>query len=440
MATFESRQPDWVSFREALGRIFTAAPALPQRKTALLEATGLALAEEVRSPLTLPPGPTSHMDGYAVRHADFAGVGASDDRYHRVVGDSLPGKPWRERLEEGSAVRIMTGALLPPGTDTVIPVEHTDRESGYPGRVRVLPPRDREAPYPELGQNVRAEGEEMTEGAVLASPGDTVGFGLLALLAATGSSHLPVHPSPRVALVVTGDELVPAGEGSALEGGIRRADILSPTLPLLFRWAGATVHPPRRAPDDREALREVLREASRSADLVVTTGGASMGQADLVKGVLEDLGCEIDFWRIRMRPGSPVSLGRLPVAGADGTIPVLSLPGNPVSAMVTCLTLALPALRSLGGHRTRFLRRVRATAHEPFRGPPHLTRLFRVHLDRAEGVEWAARSAGPQGSGSFRSMALADGLAVIPEGTPAAERGDPLDVLLLPDSGWTASP
>jgi molybdopterin molybdotransferase len=334
----------------------------------------------------------------------------------------------------------MTGALLPAGADTVVPVEHTDREAGEAGWVTVELPEEGGHPHIEVGQHVRGPGEEMKEGDVLGRPGDTLGFGLLALLAAAGENRVSAHPAPRVALLVTGDELVPPGDRDGMEGGIRRADVLSPSLPLLLAHAGAAPLTPVRVPDDMETLLDALASASTEADLVITTGGASMGEADLVKRALESLGSEPIFWRIRMRPGSPVSLSRLPRSAGAGMVPVLGLPGNPVSAIVTCLTLALPAIRAMGGHRARLLRRIRATARDSFSGPEHLTRFFRVTLSPEEDGGLGARSAGPQGSGAIQSIANADGLAVLPEGAPSPERGAPVDVLLLPSSSWTEAP
>jgi molybdopterin molybdotransferase len=334
----------------------------------------------------------------------------------------------------------MTGALLPDGADSVIPVEDTDREAGATGWVKFVP-RDGSARRGiSRGQHVRPAGEEMAEGSVLGRPGDSVGFGLLALLAAAGERSVAVHPAPRVALLVTGDELVPAGDREALEGGVRRADILSPALPILLGQGGAGPIAPMRVPDDLDSLADALARASVDADLIITTGGASMGEADLVKRALETLGGEPVFWRIRMRPGSPVSLVRLPRRSGNGTVPVLGLPGNPASAIVTTLTLALPAIRAIGGHRSRLLRRIRATAGEAFGGPDTLARFYRVTLSPGAEGGIEARSSGPQGSGALAGLAVADGLAVVAEGTPAVEPGASVDVLLFPASGFTETP
>ncbi len=428
---FETRSADWLTYREALGCLTGEIAPLAAVELPLSEAAGCAIAREVRSALTLPPGPTSHMDGYALAGTALRGADAGLS----VVGSSLPGRPHPGALGPGEAIRVMTGALLPPGADTVLPVEDTDREAAVPGQVRLRPrPRARIEP----GMHVRSAGEEMREGDLLAAPGDAVDAGRLLLLSATGRGTLPVHPRPRVSLLVTGDELVPAGDPGALEGGIRRADILSPTLPLLLERAGAKVAPPLRVPDDPEALQDALARAAGESDLVLTTGGASMGEADLVKGALDRLGWVPRFWRIRIRPGSPASFGWLPRGSGEDRVPVLGLPGNPVSALVTTLILAIPAIRTLGGHHGRRLRGIRATAGEAMEGPAHLTRFHRVVLRTGGEGRWTAHLTGGQGSGVLRSVGVAEGLAVLPEGTPAIAAGDPLEVLLLPDAGWVA--
>jgi len=430
MPIFESRLADWLSLPEAQARILEGCAPLPPRDVPLVEAAGMALARPLYSPATLPPGPTSHMDGYALAAASMSGPGASLP----VVGTSLPGSPYPRRLPPGTALRIMTGGLLPEGADTVVPVEETDRER-IEGTVVLFPSHPLPAPF--LGRHVRAAGEEMRAGEQLAEAGDTIEPGLLALLAATGWGELPVFPSPRVALLTTGSELVSPGDLVGTQGGIRRVDLLSPTLPLLIQRGGGTPLPPRRVPDDADQLRAAITDLASEADLLLTTGGASMGEADLVKEVLESLGLELDFWRIRMRPGSPVSFGRLPRPhGGAPPLPVLGLPGNPVSAFATFLVLALPAIRALGGHRRHALPPARGRLLEPLPGPEHLTRLFRVTLSRSAGGEWEVRPSGAQGSGVLRSLALADALALIPEGAAAPKVGEEVELLLLRGGGW----
>lgn len=437
MADFETREADWLEFRVALERVQTIRRPLAVVSEPIESAVGLAAAEEVVSSLTLPPGPTSHMDGYAVRAGDLTpspDVGFSDAL--PVVGTSLPGAPFRNPLPPKGAVRIMTGSLLPEGADTVVPVERTDRETGATGSVRISFERAAADPFPRQGSHVRPPGEEVKEGERLAQRGDTVTPGLLALIAATGVPAVRAHPRPTVALLVTGSELVPAGDPAALAGGIRRVDILSPTLPAFVQQAGGTALAPRRVRDDREETKRAFREAASGADMIVTTGGASMGEADLLKGVLDEMGFELDFWRVRMRPGSPVSFGRLPVDDDRRAVPVLGLPGNPVSSFVTFLTLGWPALRALGGHSRRVLPTIRATARETMPGPEDLTVFLRVRLEPEAGGRWGARLSAPQGSGAIRNFALADGLAVLPEGVGSLRDGADIAVTLLPHAGW----
>ena len=437
MAEFETREPDWLSFPEALRRIESIRAAGTAGPRPLEGTLGLAIGDEVRSRLTLPPGTTSHMDGYALRAAD---VVASEEgglsRPVPVVGASRPGAPWPHDLERGMSVRIMTGALLPSGADTVIPVESTDREAESSGAVRISWNPSDGGGFATPGRYVRPAGEELRQGERLASAGDTVTPGLLSLLAATGEPTVSVHRAPKVALLVTGDELVPTGDTAALAGGVFRADVLSPSLPPLIVHSGGLPLTPRRVGDDRGALEQALRAAAAEADLIITTGGASMGEADLVKAVLDDMGFQLDFWRVLMRPGSPVSLGWLPESDGHGQVPVLGLPGNPVSALVTFLTLGLPTIRALGGHAHRCLRTIPAAARERLAGPPRLTRFFRVRLEADASGELGAHLSEAQGSGVIRSMASADGLAVIPKGVEALEKGDAAQVLLLPYAGW----
>jgi molybdopterin molybdotransferase len=433
MAAFETREPDWLSFEEALGRILSIAARTSSISQPIGDALGLALSEEVRASRTLPPGPTSHMDGYALRVADVIQRGKEAfSNPIPVVGVSRPGAPWRSSLPEGHAVRIMTGALVPEGADVVVPVEHTDREATAPGTVRISSNPKNTSP----GRYIRPAGEELTAGECVARPGETITPGLLSLLCASGEPVVPVHRAPTVALLVTGDELVPAGNPEALAEGVFRADVLSPSLPPFIREGGGVCLFPRHVEDNREALRGALTDAASEADLIVTTGGASMGETDLVKRVLEEMGFRLDFWRVRIRPGSPVSLGWLSKAGTGRQVAVLGLPGNPASAIVTFLILGLPLLRTLGGHARRRPPSLIATARERLSVSETLTQFFRVRLDRGESGPLGATPTASQGSGAIRSLSAADGLAIVPPGGADVERGAAVEVQLIPACGW----
>ncbi len=440
MANFETLEPDWLPFPEALRRMGALSTSRSPVELPLSASLGLALAGEVVARLTLPPGPTSHMDGYALRAADVTFLpGSRSSQPLDVLGSVRPGTPFEGALPPGKAVRIMTGALLPAGADTIAPVEDTDRELTAPGSVRIEGGPEGAEPV-RRGRYVRPPGEEMSAGDLLADAGASITPHLLTLLAATGEPAVRVYPAPRVALIVTGDELVETGNPAALRGGIFRADIISPTLPPLIESAGAVPLAPVRVGDNVRELETALKEASSRADLIVTTGGASMGEADLVKRVLDDLGYELDFWRVLMRPGSPVSLGHLPGSTDRPPVPVLGLPGNPVSALVTFLTLAYPAIRALGGHLRLHLPCLQAVAKCGFGGPARLTRFFRVRLEPEHSGSASAHLPADQGSGVIRSMALADGLAFVGAGTPEVQAGERIPVLLLPHVAWSAAP
>ncbi len=434
---FERRPADWLSFDQARDRIVAAGDPLPPQEVRLEEVDAFpppALSAEVRTPATLPPGPTSAMDGYVLRRADVEEADRADSSPRKplpVVGASRPGHP-TEPLPEGSAARIMTGGLLPEGADTVIPVEHTDREAGGEGRLLLL------EPLPEEGRFIRPAGEEMTRGEVLARPGDALSPGLLALLASAGVPQVQLHERPRVGLLVTGDELIGLEEvearAEALHQGRARVDVLTPSLEPLVREAGGRPLKPRRVGDDRVELRRALTELATEADLVITTGGASMGDADLLKRTLDELDHELLFWRIRMRPGSPVSLGRLQVEveGRSKAVPVLGLPGNPVSALVTFLLLGRPLIRRLGGHREVHLPRIRARAADPLPGHDHLTLFPRVRLLNDSDGRWEAYTTGSQSSGVTASVARAQGVAVVTAGSGGVDEGTEVPVVLFP--------
>lgn len=434
---FERRAADWLSFDEARDRILSAADPLPLQEAKLDGVEPFpppALAAELRAPATLPPGPTSAMDGYVLRRADMETTdrpGAAPRGPVPVRGASRPGQPI-DPLPPGSAARIMTGALLPEGADTVVPVERTDRERGAAGELVLT------EPLPEEGRFIRPAGEEMTRGELLARPGEALSPGLLALLSSAGLSRVQLHPRPRIGLLVTGDELIGLDEmetrGGALFQGRARVDGLTPSLTPLIREAGGHPLPPRRVGDDRAELRRALTGLATEADLVITTGGASMGDADLLKRALDDLDHEPLFWRIKMRPGSPVSLGRLHVetGGSRRTVPVLGLPGNPVSALVTFLLLGRPLIRRLGGHRQVHLPRVRARSGDALAGHERLTLFPRVHLRNDPDGRWEAFTTGSQSSGVTASMARAQGVAVVPEGSEGVDEGAEVPVILFP--------
>ena len=398
---------------------------MPVEHVQLDLALGRALAQPVTAPLTLPPLDNSAMDGFAVRGEDIAGASPDSPVALEVVGASFPGAPWTGTLEPGQSVRIMTGGPVPNGADTVIRVEDTDG-GAHPGRVAILDDRD-------LRRHVRPRGEDMREGDMLLEAGTTLESGQLSLLAGIGKWTVPVHRRPRVALLTTGNELktlepdaIPWADGSI-------PDTNTPTLARALEGVGAQPILLGIARDDPASLDAILgRLPASGADALVTTGGASMGEADLVKEALDRLGFQLDFWRVQIRPGSPVSFGTLPQGPGQAPIPVFGLPGNPVSAFVTFQLLVRPFVLRLAGHRNAFRPVVRAVVSERLTGASDLAVFLRARLDSLEGG-LRARPTGPQGSGLLNSLGRADGLAVLPRGRGVLEEGDEADVILLGD-------
>ncbi len=422
--SFETRDPDWLAAGAAQGRILSRVVPLPLETVSPSRALGRALAEDVRARATLPPWDNSAMDGYAVRGADVEGAREEQPVRLTVVGRAAPGDPSARTVGPGEAIRIMTGAPVPDGADSVVRVEHTDREEQEPGTVAVLSDGD-------AGRNVRPAGEDARAGDTVLESGTTVGAGQIAVLVAAGRDRVPVRRRPRVAVISTGDELVGIDRFDEVQAGRAIPDTNGPTLAAAIREAGAEPASVAIARDRPESVRESL-EAARAADVVVTTGGASMGEGDILKDVLEDMGFDLDFWRVRIRPGSPMSFGHLPAAetGSGRATPVFGLPGNPASSFVTFQLFVRPFLLAMAGHARVHRPVLPARTVEQLRSREHLTHFFRVRLEEGDG-SLRARLAGPQGSGLVRTLGAADGLAMVPEGVTEVGAGEPVRVILL---------
>lgn len=422
MTRFETRRADWISVERALHTAVSVARPLPGETVPLSRALGRALAVSIEARATLPPWDNSAMDGYAVRGEDVAGASADAPVRLRVVGESRAGVAAGGRLGPGEARRIMTGAPVPAGADSVVRVEDTDREE-HPGVVLVRSDRDRD-------RNVRPGGQDMRRGDVVLEAGTSIGPGQVAVAAAAGFAEVRVHRRPRIAILSSGDELVGPEDYEDVVEGRAIPETNGPAIAAAAAAAGAEAIPPLLARDDPDDIREKVLAAAE-ADVLVTSGGASMGEADLFKRVLAKEGLELSFWRVTLRPGSPLSLGHLPREGG-APLPVFGLPGNPASAFVTFELFVRPFLLRLAGHRRIHRTVVRATAGEELASTPRLTHFHRVTL-HDDGGTLMARLTGPQGSGLVRSLGRADGLAVVPRGIRAIEAGRPVDVILLGD-------
>ena len=400
------------SIEEHLAAVLATVHPTPVVDVPVADALGCTLAEAVRARVDLPGFTNSAMDGYAVRASDCAGASEEAPVGLPVEGDIAAGDTRELALTPGRCWRIMTGAPLPTGADAVVPVELTDGGTGH-----VLLRLE-----PEVGRHVRARGEDVREGELLLAAGTVVTPGRLALLAAANVATVPAHTRPRVAVISTGDEL--RDPGTDLGHG-EIVDSNSLMLVALVSAAGAEPVLRARARDDAAAVRTVLEEAAATADLVLTTGGVSMGAYDTVKEVLTGSG-SVEFAKVAMRPGMPQGHG---VIGAGAT-PLVTLPGNPLSAMVSFHVFVLPAIAALqgrgGGPSSWRSAAVPARAGAGWVSVRGKTELTRVSL-RA-GRAWPASG---QGSHMVGALADSDALAIVaPEVTQVAE-GDELDCIPL---------
>lgn len=377
------------------------------------EALGLVLAEDVVGQHPLPAFANSAMDGYAVQAADLAGATQADPVILWVTGEVPAGAAELPRVETGTAAEIMTGAPLPPGADAVVPVETTSRDED---RVRVHVAVD-------PGRHVRRVGEDVSPGQQLLSAGHRVGPEDIGLLAAVGMPRVSCYPAPRVAVLATGDELVPA-HASVGPGQIRDAN--GPMMAAMVREAGGISHRTEIVADEQEALIGALDSSLSYADVVVATGGASVGAYDLIEEVVGELG-QVRASKVAMKPGKPQIFGL--VRG----VPVFGLPGNPVSAFVSFEVFVRPLLRRMLGRSGPSRPVVTARLAEPAPGAGPRRHYLRVRLSR-EGGGWTARPIARQGSHVLTSVVRAHGLAEIPEGTDELPAGESVRVNLLVDA------
>jgi molybdopterin molybdotransferase len=399
-----------IGVQQHLDRILATVKVISPFEQGVLDAQGCVLAEDVAARGSLPGFTNSAMDGYAVHAQDVAGASAESPVVLPVVNDIAAGNTAPLSLAPGQTMRIMTGAPMPHGADAVVPVEATD---GGVVRVQVNAPSS-------IGQHIREEGDDVHAGDIVLRRGALLGPGQIALLAAAGLSRIRVVPRPRVVVLSTGDELVEVGARPTF-GQI--VDSNSVMLSAAVTAVGATPFRVGGVPDDARILKDTLEGQLVRADAIVTTGGVSMGAYDTVKEVLSRVGT-MQFDKVAMRPGMPQGFGVL----GDGAVPVFTLPGNPVSALVSFHVFVAPALRALAGRPEPSWPPgyLPAVAAERFTSVPGKMEFVRVVLD-----EDRASLAGGQGSHMLGSLAAADALAVIPEDVVEVKTGDPLECLPL---------
>jgi molybdopterin molybdotransferase len=405
-----------VPLDDAIAHVLDRCAPLPPVEVPADAAAGLVLAGDVVASEAIPPFTNTAMDGYAVRAADVAGAPVTLP----VVAEVAAGHPADRPLGPGEAMRIFTGAPVPEGADAVVMVERTERlDGGRSVRIEVAV---------EPGTHLRAPGEDLKPGERVLGAGDEVTPAARGVLASLGVDRVTVHPRPRVGVVSTGDELV-VGTEPLRPGQIR--DSNRPMLLALVAAAGCTPVDLGRAPDDEAAIAAALERGAAACDAVLSSGGVSMGDIDLVKVVLDRIG-DMRWMQVAIRPAKPFAFGTVP-GPAGSAVPVFGLPGNPVSSLISFVLLARPGLRRLAGQPDDRLHvpRLAAVAAEPLRRRPDgRTQFVRVTaaVDGAGVVH--VRSSGGQGSHQLGAMARADGLAVVPDGE-GVDAGDPVAVLLL---------
>jgi molybdopterin molybdotransferase len=382
-----------IEIGEAQRKVLEEIPVLGRERVYIVEALGRVLAQDVAAKRDVPSGENSAMDGYCCRHEDLAGVSSTNPAKLKIIGDSPAGKPFRSTVGPGEAVRIMTGGLIPSGADTVIMVEDTRTEGD-----QVICLRD-----PGSGAHIRLHGEDVKAGEIVLSVGDIIRPPEVGMLATLGHAYVHVYQSPIVAILSTGDELVDLDEPFT-DGKVVCSNSYSLAAQVLE--CGAIPLSLGIASDDEADQRARISDGMR-ADVIITSGGVSVGKYDLVKDALSKLGMKVKFWKVAMKPGKPL------VFGTIGSKPVFGLPGNPTSAMISFEQFVRPALLKMMGHVSLFRPLIEATLAEDLGITSDRLHLVRCKLFERDGNMMAV-STGTQSSGALRSMVLADGLMILP--------------------------
>ncbi len=407
-----------IAVEEAQRIVLESVERLGCESVELLDTLGRVLAEDIIAPASIPPWDNSAMDGYALRAEESRGASKEQPILLRLAGMVPAGEMFEGLLEKGQAVRIMTGAPLPRGADAVIPQENTQ-----PSDQGVLIFRP-----VQVGQNVRYQGEDVKAGEQMLRTGTCFRPGVIGLLAALGRRRVAVYSRPRVGILATGDELLRWDEAPA-PGKIHNSNSYALAAQVLQAGGVPVLLGP--VADRKDLLAEHLREGVR-ADLLVTTGGVSVGEHDIVAGTLQELGGGLLIRKVNMRPGRPFTFALL-----EGRS-IFALPGNPISCMVGFELFVRPALRKMQGHRSLFQAEITATTAESIRNKDHRPAYLRVILTQTD-AGYTVRLTGDQGSAMLHSMAYADGLAVVP-GETEIPAGNQLRVLLLGDQLAAAAP
>jgi molybdopterin molybdotransferase len=399
-----------ISVETALNRILDSILPLPSEKVNILEALGRVVDEDIRADRNIPPKDNSAMDGYAVRRQDVLDASKERPALLTVIEDIPAGNIPLKTVGPGETARIMTGAPIPAGADAVIGVEDTEKDGG---KVRIFI-------QPSKGQHIRNAGEDVKEGEKIICRGDVIRPAEIGMMASIERSFISVFQKPLVAVLATGNELVD------IDGKPGQWQIISSnsySLSAMIIECGGIPLQLGIAKDTREDLMVKFKAAGR-ADMIISSGGVSVGDYDFVKDIMNEVGNNMQFWQVAMRPGKPLAFGSLK------GVPMFGLPGNPVSSMVSFEQFVRPSILKMTGHKTLFRKMVKATVTEDISKSKGARHFIRARIDYKNG-EYIAATTGEQGSGMLKSMLLANGLIVLPENTTSVKAGSTVTVQLI---------
>jgi molybdopterin molybdotransferase len=409
-AHLHERGEGLLTVEEARERILSRIAPLAPLQLPLQEAHGCVLAEDLVAERDIPDFASSAMDGFAVRASEVAEASPASPVELRIVGRALIGRRPESTVGGGEAVRIATGAPIPAGADTIVPIEDCEVLGE---RVRIL------APSPE-GKHIRPSGEDVRGGELLVRAGRRLGAPELGLLATAGISHPPVHPRPRVVVLSTGDELIPPTQRPEY-GQVRDSNAY--TLYGALREVGAVPVMAGIVGDEPDELRETVLNHLVQADAYVSSGGVSVGERDVVKAAFFRRG-DVEFFKVAMQPGMPQGFGHI-----EGK-PYFGLPGNPVSVFVSFEVFIRPALLKMMGRANLFRPQITARLEADVSGPRGKTQFARV-IVRRDGDGYLAKPTGGRGSNLIATVSRANGLAIVPQGVETAPAGSEVDVMLF---------